>query len=365
MANIDLKRFVDINIKRHVDSQLIGTRDTVVLYSSAGTTGTTNLVTSLTQAASLYGTSGSTPDATTYAYLEVFFNNSGAKVLVVEGYGYDELTADVIASLENKYILIACAIPSTNAAAGYTAMKTLATTRAGDSTIYGINEKCIIARTTTVDETSVKNFIAKYSNTLGAEMTIAAYLSKINVYKQDVVYDYMYTQEVLAAETLDDSTYESIITANMNVDIDLANSIRNCGGNCKDGADVTNNYVRIILHQTLTEQLINLLTEKIKGSAGISKIYNTIAQELNNYLTCGYLTTDKIWIDDDLTVTYNGEQYTIITKGTPLTNGYIVKVLPFTSLTDTDKAARKAPPIYVVIADQYTIRTITINGEVI
>lgn len=360
MANVDLKRFVDINIERHIDSVLTGSRDTVVLFTPYGESGTKKLISSYSEAQTEYG-----EHADTLAYLKVFFDNSGAKVLVVEGTAYSAITAEIIGNLDNKYILVAAVVPDDNVADGYASLKAIATTRAANTSIYGINEKFILARTNSNDAANVTNFCVKYSNVLGAEMTIAAYLSKIDVYKQNTVYDYMFTQEVITAENVQDSAYETIVTENMNVDIDLANAIRNCGGNCKDGADITNSFVKIILHQTLTDRLINLLSEKIKGSSGISKIYNVLAQELNNYLTCGYLTTDKIWTDDDLTVTYNGTQYTIINKGTPLTNGYLIKVLPFNALTDSDKAARKAPPVYVIIADQYTIRQITITGEVI
>ena len=66
-----------------------------------------------------------------------------------------------------------------------------------------------------------------------------------------------------------------------------------------------------------------------------------------------------------MTVTVNGKQYTIIEEGTPLTNGYFVQILPMSALTENDRAARKAPPIYVIIADQYGIRAITVNGEII
>ena len=48
-----------------------------------------------------------------------------------------------------------------------------------------------------------------------------------------------------------------------------------------------------------------------------------------------------------------------------LKNGYIVKILPISSLSSTDKSNHSTPPIYIIIADQYGIRKITINGEII
>ena len=458
MAEINIKRFVDIDIEQHVHSTVSGTRGTVVLYTSEGTKGTTNLIESLGDATGRYA---SMP--TTMAYLEMFFNNGGVSVLVVEGMPASAVTNDVISALDNKYIVICAANPASNTTATYNALKAVATTRAADTSIYGINEKIILARTisgaketwvikssasgelvttqiaftsngqkftsigtnrdlgpitlyygnteiagyepgtetrytfndesyrkltfdttptgalltwlqsnavkqandTTIDKDAVANFGVKYSTVLGAEMTIAAYLSQINVYKTNSVSDYMFTKEAITAETLTDTEYENIIGANCNVDVYLANSVRNMGGNLKNGADLVNSYTLIVLHQTLTERLLELLATKIKGSKGLAQIYATIAQELEAYRSCGYLTTDKIWTEEDLVVTYNSQNYTVITKGTPLNSGYAIKVLPFSSLTVPDKTERKTPPIYVIIADQYGIRKITVNGEVI
>ena len=196
-------------------------------------------------------------------------------------------------------------------------------------------------------------------------MTIAAYLSQIDVYGIDTIYDYAFTQESITAEDLTDTEYGTLNSNNVNVDIALANATRNCGGNCTDGADIVNNFVRIILHQTLTDRLLNLLTTKLKNSTGVSKIYTVMTDELEKYKMSGYLTIDKIWTKDTLKIEYNGTAYTIIEQGTPLINGYFIKVLPLSSLTESDKLAHKAPLIYVIIADQYGIRKITINGDVI
>lgn len=361
MANIDLKRFVDINIKQHSPSVVAGTRDTIVLFTQEGSNNTTVTVSSYDEAEEQLSSL-----TNTLAYLSVYFANGGLKAKVIQGIAIGSLTNDRINALENEEIIIAYVSTNETRESVYSSLKTLATQRAASSTVYGINEKIILASTTsTADNSKVKNFIVKYSSVQGAEMTIAAYLSKINVYAVNSIFDYMFTEEVIAPENITDSTYSTIVDNNLNVDVNLANSVRNCGGNCKDGIDVTNNYVRIILHQTLTQQLINLLVTKIKNQTGIAQIYSTIISELERYKVSGYLTTDKSWQDDTLNVVYNGVTYTIVEKGTPLTNGYIVSILPFNALSEVDKAQRKAPPIYIVIADQYGIRKITIDGEVI
>lgn len=377
MSNIDLKKFVDINIQAHVTSAVSGIRDTVILFTPEGTLNTVNTFDSLTSVT--YD-----EDSLTYAYLKQYFDNGGVIAKVYEGISYSDLTKEIITALDNNYIYVACASSAQDKENCYKKLKNIALSMNSDTTIYGINEKILIASTNasnaelaTTDYTvSVKNLAVKYTSVLGGEMAIAAYLSQLNIDETDSVKDYAFTQEILSTysesgwvmssgENINTVTYDLITGLNMNVDVELANAVRNCGGNCKDGADLVNNFVRIILHQTLTDQLVNLLAQKIKNTTGVSKLYTVIAQELERYLTCGYLTTDKVWTDATLKVTRNNIVYNIINKGDALTNGYSIKILPMSSLSDAEKAAHKAPPIYIIIADQYSIRQITINGEVI
>lgn len=371
MSNINIKRFVNINIQPHITANAIGIRDTVVLYTADGHSGNVNEFTSIEEVDAYITTLASNESYTTArAYLAMFFANGGIKAKVYDGISYSNLTTTMIKALDNKYIYIACTAETENIEACYAAMKALAIALNGDSTIYGINEKILLASThnSAIDTDKIKNFAVKYSNVLGAEMTIAAYLSKINIDIADDVQDYAFTEETnIAADTaITDTQYASIVDNNMNVDILLSNIVRNCGGNCKDGNDLVNTFTRIVLQQTLTEKLLSLLVQKIKSSTGISKIYAVIANELERYKYAGYLTTDKIWTDNDLTITGpSGITYTIIQKGDALLNGYVIKVLPTSELTAEDKAAHNTPPIYVILADQYGIRKITINGEVI
>ena len=364
MAEINLKRFVDIDIQSKVVRAVSGTRNVIVLYTPEGTSGTSNTVSSLTEANSIY-TSSKFPE--TLKYLTMFFDNGGVSAYVIEGKSASSLTIDDIKNLSNEYIIIGCVKgASEEIDTIYSELKTLASSLSSDSTVYGINEKIIVARTiTTSDSSSVENFGVKYSKIEGAEMTIAAYLSQINVYKQDTVKDYSFSVETITPEDVDDTTFGTLMNNNINIDVTLVDSVRNLGGNLKNGSELTNAFVKIVLHQTLTDRLTQLLVQKIKNSSGISQIYSVISQELEFYKTAGYISSDKVWTSADLDVNYNGETYTVIQQGTALINGYVIKVLPISSLTEADKAAHKAPPIYIVLADQYGIRQITINGEVI
>lgn len=366
MSSVNLKKFVNIDIQKHITAIISGTRDTVVLLTKEGS-GDDVIFESYSEAQSQLTPASSYQR--TLAYLKIYFDNGGVKCLVHrDSTLIGTSVAEYINNLNNKYIVIAYAGEDTS-----DIMKYVAQTREADSSVYGINEKLLITRMTIEDITnesysdeSIKNLAVKISSQVGAEMTIAAYLSKINVYGIDSVYDYAFTPEILKEEDITDTQYDLIIGYNMNVDIELSNRIRNVGGNCKNGDELTNDYVRIVLHQTLTDRLLDVLTQKIKDSSGLGKIYTAIVKELELYRLNGYLTTDEIWTDETLTVTDSyGRVYTIIQKGTPLLNGYIINVLPMSSLSQEDKAQHKTPGIYIILADQYGIRQITINGEII
>ena len=102
----------------------------------------------------------------------------------------------------------------------------------------------------------------------------------------------------------------------------------------------------------------------IKGETGVSAIHTTVAEELNRYVTCGYIATDKVYTGETLAYSYNGQNYVLLEKNTPLLTGYAILVVPYSALTAEDKAAHKAPPIYVALADSYGIRKVDLSGIV-
>ena len=392
---ISNKKFVNINIQPSSDVSINATRDTMVLLTNE-----TGLVVKNVSATTftftiwdynanqdivtngLYNKVDNTtyiPSTMTHTlkYLDVFFKNGGLKCKVVTGitYTYVDNTftttniENAIKSLDDELIIVAYADCNTTITDDsqttthyiYQIMSQVAEALNNDNLIYGINEKLILASSLTFDDTtSIKNFIAKYSFVEGAEMTIGAYLTQINAYGINTIQDYMFTKENISPEELSNENYDSIINNCYNVDITLQDVIRNCGGNDKDGDSIINNYTRIILHQTLTDRLISLLTSKIKGVDGVSKIYATIVDELERYIRNGYLVSD-IYDKETLVI----DNQVIITKGTPLPKGYYVKILPMSTLTSEQRKNGYCPPIYIVIADQYSIRVINIEGEVI
>ena len=375
MANISLTNFVDVNIQRSTRKLPLGTRKECVLLTDEGSSST---VITLDSNSDYSTTLLSMP--TSLAYADMYFKNGGEELVIYPQISIDltdssstattvETIVDLIKSLPDEDIVIALAYSADDGELGCGLLSEVNEELYKDITIYGIKEKIIIARTNTMlTETesapiNIKNFAIKYSNIVGAEMTIAAYLSQINVYGINTIQDYMFTQETITAEDIDNETYQSLIKFNYNVDIDLQGVVRNCGGNIKYNSEsLVNTFIRIVLQQTLTDRLISLITTKIKSTDGISKMYATCVDELEYYRVNGYLTTDKVWEYDDWV---SPEGMTVIEKGTPLLTGYQVKIVPFSMMTPDQKAQHKAPNIYIALADQYYIRIITVRGEVI
>ena len=204
---VDLKRFVNINIQPHETANVVTTRDTVVLFTPDGASGKVSNFSSMKEVEAYVSTlsSGNTYDIAK-AYLQMYFNNGGIKAEVHEGIAYSAVTKAMITALPNDKIYVVIASTDVDNANCYTKVKSLVKSLNEDNNIYGINEKLLLVRTADYsDDTSeikneVKNLVVKYSTQLGAEMTMAAYLSKIDVSEADSIYDYMFTVENITAE---------------------------------------------------------------------------------------------------------------------------------------------------------------------
>lgn len=350
--SIDIRNFVDINIiNKKTVAKNKTTRDVVALFTTeSGYTG------------DIYSDITSISTTNTKKYAEIYFNNGGVS-LRIETYTATSDLLTKVKALSNDIIVVAVVSDK----ATIDIVKTLATSY-NTSSVYGVNEKIFLATTTVSDATdysAVKNLAVKL-NTVGNEMTIAAYLSQVDVSKENNIKDYAFTQEVITDETeYTDENVKTAISKHYNISVNINGITRNIGGDLTTGEDLINKYTLIILHQTLSNAIFTVLSQKLKNQEAINTIYTVMSEELNKYVYNGYLQTDKVWTNDDLTVVKNNVKYTLIEKGTALNKGYKIKILPFNSLIDTEKKAHKLPYIYVVLADAYDIRQITIEGEVI
>lgn len=203
----------------------------------------------------------------------------------------------------------------------------------------------------------------KISRTIGAEMTIAAYLSKMQVYEAGSVADYDFTQEYELKEDLsgglDYESEKSLEKIPFNYEMQIGGRYLNIGGNTLDGESLVEKYVTIILTQTVTEKVFNVLSAKLKGQSGIATIRTAIAAELNKYVGSGFLVTNKVWTSPDLVVANgvrSGETEVVIRKNTPLSAGYYIHMFKL------DETGRKAYA-FIILPTAKGIRYVKIDGR--
>ena len=364
--SIKLENFVDVTILHHETLTASHKRDTTVLFVDSSFTmkdvSDTNFV--FTSLEDFTSRVASATSLSWYAYVQKYFANGGIKLFIQNVENTAIAITAAVRALPNDYIVIAyTGTQSTleSVAASYVQYAT------SNQVKYSIESKVFISYVTATTADSTPLLVRKYvtNASYGSDvMTIAAYLSKIDIEGIETVHDYDFTLENVESVLDDNTTFETLQENNINVDIYLAGAVRNIGGNTCDGHDLVNEYMLICLHQTLTNAVLQALTTKVKGNSGLSVIKTYMIQELNKYVTNGYLATDKLWKFDTMSVSYNGGTYTIIEKNTPLLAGFKIVILPYNSLNETDIQNKKTPPIYVIIADAYGIRKVTINGEV-
>lgn len=369
---IDIRNFVDINITHHSTSAATATRDTTVLLVTADDQDF--VIDSYAAVHSDHSEWEAEAKDEELDYIKIYFANGGRKLHVLtadtsSGSSTAASLAAQLKALDDAEIIVAYPFSTSLLVSAIQILNT-------DATVYGVKLKKAVIRTSdsVVVSDAIPNVYAKYSTKGEVQACIAAYLSKININKQNAVADYDFTVESLTRiedgvevqlyEDSDDELVKDIMENNENIDMPLAGQIRNIGGNAKDGHDLVNDYMLVVLQQTLSEKILGILTTKLKGEEGVAAIHATMTQELNKYVLNGYLTTNKVWTDDTLQVVYDGVTYDVIEKNTPLLLGYQIKILPYASLTAADKQQHKTPPIYVVIADQYHVRYVALTGEV-
>lgn len=174
------------------------------------------------------------------------------------------------------------------------------------------------------------SIIVKKSGVTGAEMAIAAYLSKMKVY--DKVADYDFTEEFGIPEDLSNLMKPvpgaGIVNYRLNFEMQVGtNKYLNIGGNTLAGKPLVEQFVTVVLTQTLTDRVFDVLSAKLVGQRGLAAIRTAISAELDRYVNSGFLTTDKVWTSNDLIVDnpyYPDHPETIITKNTPLASGYYI-----------------------------------------
>lgn len=218
-------------------------------------------------------------------------------------------------------------------------------------------------------DANLPNFVIKVGEK-GIEMLAAAYLSKARVDDMASLQDYAFTQENVTSYfsagsiVTENAIGVNLIQKHFNFDSRIANQIRNFPGDTITGADMMNYYIRILMTQDLSEGILNLLASKIRfNQSGLNRVSNAIAQVMNAYIDNGFLDPEFVWTGDDIVYSFNGVNYLVCARNTPLVKGYKASLLPLTSLTREQRESHALPPVYIVFADQTGIRSVLIEGD--
>ena len=368
--SIKLDNFIKITITPHITNSINSSRDTTVFLVGS----TLNSLASKYYALNSKGLGdGTSKDNAAAAvdgngsylnkYFEIYFENGGQYLHVLSSTSNLPTTLDafdrdeIVIVLDNETEL--------------TTISTLLQANKEASVYKKIFIKSILSSEELASQQSNDGLVYKIEPELSSNeeyqgtsaMAVAAYYSKIRVYDTNAAKDYAFTSETLPNEmTIDDDDIVSqCIENHLNCNVVIANTIRNIGGDDSKGNELTNLFMQIVLQQTLTDRLMNLLVSKIKyDSTGITAVNACITNELNRYVASGYISTNKTWTDNDLYV----DNELIIAQDTPLQGGYKLHISPYSSLTTEQLEAHQFPNIYLIYSDSYSIRKIVITGEV-
>lgn len=308
-----------------------------------------------------------------YKYVRIFFENGGVRLTLVKG-KVSDLTKDVVKKEIGQEPIILAEL-------GFDSSELENVVTKLDE-FKGVYQKLFVYRKpfeTSADDTSTDNTLAfkesekssfvicKLSNLVGSEMSIAAYLSHIRVYENGSIADYDFTEEYGLEEDLStDITYgeEDISLADIpyNFEMKVAGKYINVGGNSTDGEDLVEQYIIIILQQTVSEVTMNTLTAKLVGQQGTNALYSAVSAELYRYVNSGFLVTDKIWTKPTLSVPNLADTSksaeVVIEKNTPMLSGFAIHVF---SLSQD----RRSAYIYIILPTAKGIRYVQIDGKAI
>ena len=352
---IDIRNFVNVNIKSLEETREEGSRPWVLVYSSGETNDFTAVGFNSTYD-KFYGEDGKEIEGLeddTMTRLAIFFKNGGSKIT---------FKTDALPTLEkfkNKNLIDNVIIVN---------LGDVSTFKEEDMDALGIYKKMIVEKamtkteydTLTIEKSSYQ--VITISNKVGTEMIVASYLSQIKVYESCP--DFNFTNVVGLEEDLSDEiTYgtegEPLTDLPYNFEMLIGNNYLTIGGNATDGTPFVTTFVSIILTQTTTNAVFNVLKLKLSGNSGINKIRTALCEELNKYTNSGYLTTDEIWGYQDLVVKnqVNDNSEVVITTNTPISNGYYIHIF---------KTSKNKQEVYIflILATNKGIRYVKIDGRI-
>lgn len=205
-------------------------------------------------------------------------------------------------------------------------------------------------------EASYKRTLAQYSTTTNAVAAISGYACGENT--GDSAFDLCFQSEAgVAADAIDTSSAEILKGENCNFNATYQNTFTFFyNGVMADGTHFDEVLGIDMLRADITSGIMSLLMSSPKVSLtddGVAQVTSVIATCCNTALKRGFIAAG----------TWTGLTVSKLSNGDSLPNGYSIQAGSVSDLSADDRAARKAPPIYVciILANSLESFTITVN----
>ena len=213
-------------------------------------------------------------------------------------------------------------------------------------------------------------------NTCGAELTIAAYLSQINITQANSMRDYCFTDEasVLNCLAYDKTLVPTNVSATnydtyksyLNFIDTIGNQNVNFGGNTVYGTTITSEWGAIAAENGVVYGVLRVMLQKqYLTDGGLTNVLSEINNVLSDYVTNGFLETNTTYTGLTRYKNYGDRSYVLVENGQELPNGYCVVAIPMSRLTIQDRQARKFTPIFIYMQTMGGAREIDITGDIL
>ena len=213
-------------------------------------------------------------------------------------------------------------------------------------------------------------------STCGAELTIAAYLSQINITQANSMRDYCFTDEasVLNCLTYDKTLVPTNVSATnydsykeyLNFIDTIGNQNVNFGGNTVYGTTITSEWGAIASENGVVYGVLRVMLQKqYLTDGGLTNVLSEVNNVLSDYVTNGFLETNTTYKGLTRYKNYGDRSYVLVENGQELPNGYCVVAIPMSRLTIQDRQARKFTPIFIYMQTMGGAREIDITGDIL
>ena len=212
--------------------------------------------------------------------------------------------------------------------------------------------------------------------TCGAELTIAAYLSQINITQANAMKDYCFTDEssVINCLRYDRTLVPTDVTSSQYDDykeylnfIDkIGNQYVNFGGDTVSGTSIMSEWGAIASENGVVYAALSVMLQKqYLTDGGLTNILAAVNDTLSDYITNGFLETNTTYTGRTRYKTYANQSYVLVASGQELPNGYTVVSIPMSRLTSEDRQAHKFTPIFIYMQTMGGARELEITGDIL